>query len=82
MRLALASLIAPLALGLGAVSTAAFAQEQTAPVPAPAPEQAPAPAPVDPAAPLAIPAAVPHIDAGSRAGRVLANPVRSGRKQP
>jgi hypothetical protein len=52
MRLALASLIAPLALGLGAVSTVAIAQEQTAPVPAPAPEQAPAPAPVDPAAPV------------------------------
>ena len=51
MRLALASLIAPLALGLGTVSTAAFAQAQTAPVPAPAPEQTPAPAPVDPAAP-------------------------------
>ena len=56
MRLALASLIA-----LGAVSTTAVAQEQTAPVPAvapvaaPAQTPAPAPAPADPAAPAAAP---------------------------
>jgi len=57
MRLALASLIA-----LGAVSTAAVAQEQTAPapaaVPAAAPAQTPVPAPAaDPAAPATDPAA-------------------------
>lgn len=46
MRLALVSLIA-----IGAVSTTAFAQEQTAPAPAAAPAQAPAAAPADQAAP-------------------------------
>lgn len=57
MRLALASLIA-----LGAVSTAAVAQEQTAPAPAAAPAAAPAqtpapaPAPADPAAAPVVPA--------------------------
>ncbi len=57
MRLALASLIV-----LGAVSTAAVAQEQTAPAPAavpaaaPAQTPAPAPAPVDPAAAPVVPA--------------------------
>jgi hypothetical protein len=52
MRLALASLIA-----LGAVSTAAVAQEQTtAPAATPAPAPAAAPAPADQAAPAAAPA--------------------------
>lgn len=57
MRLALASLIV-----LGAVSTAAVAQEQTAPAPAAAPAAAPAqtpapaPAPADPAAAPVVPA--------------------------
>lgn len=52
MRLALASLIAPIFLVGGAVSTAAVAQEQTAPTAptAPAPAPAAAPAPADPAA--------------------------------
>ncbi len=56
MRLALASLIA-----LGAVSTAAVAQEQTAPAPAAPAQEAPAPAPADPAVPVvpAPPAAAP-----------------------
>jgi len=56
MRLALASLIA-----LGVVSTAAVAQEQTAPAPAAPAQEAPAPAPADPAVPVvpAPPAAAP-----------------------
>jgi pyruvate/2-oxoglutarate dehydrogenase complex dihydrolipoamide acyltransferase (E2) component len=57
MRLALASLIAPALLGMGAVSTAAVAQEQTtAPAATPAPAPAAAPAPADQAAPAAAPA--------------------------
>ncbi len=57
MRLALASLIAPALLGMGAVSTAAVAQEQTtAPAAMPAPAPAAAPAPADQAAPAAAPA--------------------------
>ena len=54
MRLALASLIAPVLVIGGAVSTAAVAQEQTtapAPAAAPAPAPAAAPAPTDQAAP-------------------------------
>jgi hypothetical protein len=50
MRLALASLIAPIFLVGGAVSTAAVAQEQTAPTAPTAPAPAAAPAPADPAA--------------------------------
>jgi len=70
MRLALASLIA-----LGVVSTAAVAQEQTAPAPAAAPAAAPAqtpePAPAAPAAPVD-PAAVPVVPAPA-AGTVPAD---------
>jgi hypothetical protein len=54
MRLALATLIAPILLMGGAVSTAAVAQEQT--TPAPAPTAAPAPAPADPMQTPATPA--------------------------
>lgn len=50
MRLALASLIAPIVLVGGAASTAAVAQEQTAPTAPTAPAPAAAPAPADPAA--------------------------------
>jgi hypothetical protein len=53
MRLALASLIAPALLGMGAVSTTALAQEQTA---APAPTAAPAAAPAAQAMPAPAPA--------------------------
>jgi len=75
MRLALASLIA-----FGMVSTAAVAQEQTAPapaaVPAPAPAQAPAPAPADPAAPVD-PAAAPVVAApAADAAPAYVEPVR------
>ena len=75
MRLALASLIA-----FGMVSTAAVAQEQTAPapaaVPAPAPAQAPAPAPADPAAPVD-PAATPVVAApAADAAPAYVEPVR------
>jgi len=57
MRLALASLIAPALVMGAAVSTAAVAQEQTAPAPAAVPAAAPAQTPVP--APAADPAATP-----------------------
>ena len=71
MRLALASLIA-----LGVVSTAAVAQEQTAPAPAAAPVQTPAPA--APAAPVD-PAAAPVVQApaaGTAPAETYVEPVR------
>lgn len=84
MRLALVSLIA-----LGAVSTAAVAQEQTTapaatPAPAPAPAAAPAPAPADQAAPAAAPAdqAAPPVAAtaaGAAPAETYTAPVRGPR---
>lgn len=82
MRLALVSLIA-----LGAVSTAAVAQEQTtapAATPAPAPAAAPAPAPADQAAPAAAPAdqAAPPVAAtaaGAAPAETYTAPVRGPR---
>ena len=80
MRLALVSLIA-----LGAVSTAAVAQEQTtAPAATPAPAPAPAAAPADQAAPAAAPAdqAAPPVAAtaaGAAPAETYTAPVRGPR---
>lgn len=93
MRLALVSLIAPALLGMGAVSTAAVAQEQTtapaatpapAAAPAAAPAPAPAPAPADQAAPAAAPAdqAAPPVAAtaaGAAPAETYTAPVRGPR---
>lgn len=79
MRLALVSLIAPVVVFGGAVSTAAVAQE-TAPAPAAAPAAAPAPAQTAPAAPAdqaAPPVAAPA--AGAAPAETYTAPVRGPR---